>query len=441
MSIYSYFKQWFKDFLEIFDKELGEIFHDSGAMLIFFFAGILYPLMYNGIYYHGLLDKTNIAVVDNADCPESREYIREIDATRECNVKTKCTDIEQAKKLMEKGKIHGIVYFPADYGERLNRKDQAFIYIYADMSSFLYYKDAMMSVNHVMISQLHDIQIERYREAGISGEAAQMNVKPLQYDEEYPYNKAFSYQIFICTAILLVIMQQTMFYGMALISGTQREEKRSYAKLISERKGAGAGRIILARGSVYGMIYLALTLYVLTIVPRIFGLPQMGGFGDLFGLSVIFVIDCVFFSMFWSSFITRRESIFMLFLFMSPICLFLTGFAWPWYSMPKFYQVFSYLLPTTFGVQTFMNISCAGADLVTCHDAIITLTIQSIAYCLLTCLTIYIEDWIIRHRAQLQEAKEKLAEKAGVDIEENLRIIGGEEAVERYRQEHQQQQK
>jgi predicted DsbA family dithiol-disulfide isomerase len=41
----------------------------------------------------------------------------------------------------------------------------------------------------------------------------------------------------------------------------------------------------------------------------------------------------------------------------------------------------------------------------------------------------------------LQEAKEKLAEKAGVDIEENLRIIGGEEAVERYRQEHQQQQK
>jgi ABC-2 type transport system permease protein len=76
-------------------------------------------------------------------------------------------NIEQAKKLMEKGKVHGIVYFPADYGERLNRKDQAFIYIYADMSSFLYYKDAMMGVNHVMISQLHDIQIERYREAGI----------------------------------------------------------------------------------------------------------------------------------------------------------------------------------------------------------------------------------------------------------------------------------
>jgi len=436
MDFHNYISHWCKDYLAIFGNELKEIFHDSGAMLIFFFAGILYPLMYNVIYYNGLLDKTAIAVVDNADCPESREYIREIDATRECNVKTKCVNIGEAKKLMEKGKVHGIVFFPADYGERLNHKESAYVYIYADMSSFLYYKDAMMSVNHVMLSQLHDIQIKRYNDAGIAGEPAEINARPLQYDEEYPYNRAFSYQIFICTAILLVIMQQTMFYGMALISGTQREEKRSYARLLSKRHGLGAGRIILARGSVYGLIYLALTVYVLTIVPQIFGLPHLGRFGDLLGLAIVFVIDCVFFSLFWSSVITRRESIFLLFLFMSPICMFLTGFAWPWYSMPKFYQVFSYILPSTFGVQTFMNLNCAGADLVTCHDYIMILTIQSIAYSCLTCLAVHIENWVIRHKRQLRDAKEKIAAKNGVDIEENLRIIGGEEAVERYRSEN-----
>lgn len=172
----------------------------------------------------------------------------------------------------------------------------------------------------------------------------------------------------------------------------------------------------------------------MTIVPRLFGLPQIGQFSDLVGLAVVFVVACIFFSEFWSSIITRRETVFLLFLFVSPICLFLTGFSWPWYSMPRFCQVASYLFPTTFAVQTFMNINCAGADLVICHDAIRILTIQSICYFVLACISVWCEKWVIVHRQTLSEARARCLERRGLSPEDNVLIIGGEEALEQYRE-------
>lgn len=429
----SYVSTWFRHYWIILTREMHDIVTDSGAMLIFIVAGLIYPLMYCGIYSIGLLDKAPMAIVDESDSPESREFIRELDATRECKIQAKCLTVDEARKLMEKGKVHGIIYFPRDFGHRMVRGEKSYIYIYADMSSFLYYKDAMMGVNMVMLDQVRNIQIERYEAKGVVGEDALQQVRPILYEENFPFNRAFSYQIFICTAILLVIMQQSMFYGLSLIAGTQREEHRSYARLVSNRYGLGVGRILLGKGTAYGLIYLGLTIYAMTIVPAIFNLPQFARFRDLLLLAVLFVIACVFFCEFWSTFVTRRETVFILFLFISPICLFLTGFSWPWYNMPGFYKVASYVFPTTFGVQTFMNLNCAGATLETCADSYRILVVQAIVYCLLATVATYWENWVIRHKQELIEAREARMRRSGIDPEENVRIIGGDEAVEEYR--------
>lgn len=68
----SYIKQWLEDFWGIFTHELKLIFSDSGVMVIFFLAGLAYPILYNFMYLNGVLSETPIAVVDNADCSASR---------------------------------------------------------------------------------------------------------------------------------------------------------------------------------------------------------------------------------------------------------------------------------------------------------------------------------------------------------------------------------
>ena len=140
-----------RDALDIFILELRNILHDGGVMIIFIAAGFLYPILYNYVYKNGILEDSPVAVVDNADCSDSRRMIREMDATREIDIAYECVSMEEAKELLRTRKVNGIIYFPGDFGQRLAYRETATFSIYADMSSFLYYKNVLMGSNFVML--------------------------------------------------------------------------------------------------------------------------------------------------------------------------------------------------------------------------------------------------------------------------------------------------
>jgi len=426
----SYARQWWRDFAVLCTDELKAIFSDGGVLLIFFVAGLLYPLLYNLVYLNGIVEKTPIAVVDESASAESRRYIRELDATREVTVAYKCINMAEAEKLMQERKVKGIVLFPREYAEKLARMETATISIYCDMSTFLYYKNLMMAANHVMLSEHVNIQLERYAQAGFTGIESEQLVQPVPYEENNPYNQAFSYSIFLMSVILLVIIQQTMFYGMSLLTGTMREEQRSFARRVpNDGTRRGLLRIVLGRGAAYWLIYMGIGCYIVYIVPAIFGIPQRGEFWNIMVLLLFFVTDCVFFSMTWSTLVTRRETVFVLFLFISPICVFLTGTSWPVTAIPGFWKVFSYIFPSTFGVKAFVNLSTAGGNFETAVEPMIAITIQTIIYLVLAVVDVYAENWGINHKDAIDEKKKELLARTGFNNEKDLYIIGGEEAV------------
>ena len=409
----SFVKTWLHNFLDIMLHELRGIFKDVGVLIIFFVGGLGYPIVYSLVYHNGILEDTPIAVVDDSADPYSRRYIRELDATREVSVAYSCVNMEEARSLLQKRKVNGIVYFPRDFGEKIVRGETAKLSIYADMSSFLYYKNLLMGANFVMLDEIKNIQIERFSAAGYSGQTLSQLVEPMKYEDNNPYNRAFSYGIFFLSAALLLVIQQTMFYGMSLRAGTMREESHSPALLPSVVEGSGVGRVVLGRGAAYWLLYMGIGMYNAYIIPAAFGLPQRGDFRDIFILLLFFITDCVLFCSTWSSLITRRETVFVLFLFMSPIALFLTGFSWPTSAFPAFWKYFSYIFPSTFGCQAFINLNTAGGDLSTVRDLIAALAVQTIVYYVLTSVAIYVENWIIRHKELLQQKRTLVEERIG----------------------------
>jgi len=409
----SFVKTWLHNFLDIMLHELRGIFKDVGVLIIFFVGGLGYPIVYSLVYHNGILEDTPIAVVDDSADPYSRRYIRELDATREVSVAYSCVNMEEARSLLQKRKVNGIVYFPRDFGEKVVRGETAKLSIYADMSSFLYYKNLLMGANFVMLDEIKNIQIERFSAAGYSGQTLSQLVEPMKYEDNNPYNRAFSYGIFFLSAALLLVIQQTMFYGMSLRAGTMREESHSPALLPSVVEGSGVGRVVLGRGAAYWLLYMGIGMYIAYIIPAAFGLPQRGDFWDIFILLLFFITDCVLFCSTWSSLITRRETVFVLFLFMSPIALFLTGFSWPTSAFPAFWKYFSYIFPSTFGCQAFINLNTAGGDLSTVRDLIAALAVQTIVYYVLSSVAIYVENWIIRHKELLQQKRTLVEERIG----------------------------
>ena len=386
----NYLKKWLRDALGIFNMELGNILHDGGVMIIFIAAGFFYPILYNFVYKNGILEDSPIAVVDNAACSDSRRMIREMDATREIDVAYECVSMEEARELFRRRKVNGIIYFPSDFGDALSRKETATFSIYADMSSFLYYKNLLMGSEFVMLHEINNIKIERY-----SIENA------VSYEDVNPYNRAFSYSIFLISAILMLIVQQVMFYGMSMVVGTMREENRSFASLPDSYSGHGVGRVVIGRGAVYWLIFMIIGIYVTCIVPAMFRFPQRGNYGELLILLSLFVTVCVLFCMCWSTLVARRESAFLLFLFMSPVCVFLTGFSWPTTAFPAFWRWFSYLFPSTFGCQAFINLNTAGANLEIIAPQLQALCVQGIVYFVIACVAVYAENFAIKHKIDI----------------------------------------
>lgn len=405
-----YLREWFKDTLNIFNSELKTIITDEGVMVIVIVAGLLYPILYNMIYQKGILEETPVAVVDRADCSESREYIKEVDACREVRIAYRCTDMEEAKKLFQERKVNGIIYFPEDFGVRLANLQTSVLSVYTDLSSFLYYKNLLLAADFVMLHNIGKIQIERYSQLGMTEQEAMQLVKPVVYEENNPYNATFSYSIFLISAILLLIVQQVMLYSMSICVGTMREENRSFCSLVDTYGGKGVGRVILGRGLVYWCIFMIIGTYIATIVPAIFDFPQRGRFWNILLLLEFFVTDCVFFSMVWSSLITKRESVFLLMLFISPICLFLTGFSWPTTSFPVFWKYFSYIFPSTFACRGFINLNTAGGDLGTIYFQMRGIAFQTIGYFILSIVLLYYEHYRLQHKSKLAVAREKITD-------------------------------
>ncbi|MBO5581289.1 MAG: ABC transporter permease [Bacteroidales bacterium] len=399
----SYVKNWLRDALGIFNLELRNILHDGGVMIIFVVAGFLYPILYNFVYKNGILEDTPIAVVDDAACSDTRRMIREMDATREIDIAYRCTDMNEAKTLLQQRKVNGIVYFPSDFGDRLAAKETATFSIYADMSSFLYYKNLLMGSEFVMLHEINSIKIERLSLDGLTDQEADATVNTVRYEDINPYNRAFSYSIFLISAILMLIIQQVMFYGMGMSVGTMREENRSFASLPDTYSGRGVGRVVLGRGGVYWLLFMVIGIYVCCLVPAMFGFPQRGSFWDILLLLALFVTVCVFFSMTWTTLVTRRESAFLLFLFMSPVLVFLTGFSWPTTAFPAFWKYFSWLFPSTFGCQAFINMNTAGAPLTVVAPQLRALCIQGAAYFLLACVAVYVENFALKQGPKIKE--------------------------------------
>ena len=378
--------QWFRDAFSVFREELKRILCDGGVMIIFCAAGFGYPLLYNCIYHNGILEDTPIAVVDLSHSAESRRYIRKVDATRELRVVQKCTDMAQAEELMRQRKVNGVIFFPEDFGSCIVEGKTATLSIYADMSSFLYYKNLMLGANFVMLDEMQQIKIERYSQGGMTDQEISQLIEAIPYDENNPYNRTFSYTIFFLSAALMLIIQQVMFYGMILRTGTSREEGNYYF-----RNRRGTGRIVLGRGLVYWLLFMVIGVYIAYLVPALFGFPQRGEFFSILALLALYVLSCVFFATFWSSFFHRRETVLVTLLFISPIAMFLTGFSWPVTAFPKFWRLFSYIFPSSFACPAFMDLNTAGCSLDQVGGLMRALAVQAAAYFSLDLIAGWIE--------------------------------------------------
>lgn len=374
----------------VFPHELKRIFTDPGVVVIFIVATLAYPLLYKAIYWNEQITNVPVAVVDLSQSAESRTFLHHWNASPDIRLTHTCNSIAEAEQLLREQKVHGIVYFPRDFASQLaDPLGQAHISLYCDMSSFLYMKAIYLSCNQVMLESMRNIQIDRYESMGYGREFSWALVQDAPYTETALYNPTGGYGSFLIPAVLVLILHQTLLFGICMLAGTARDDDEVLYRVLGKGRVAGVLRLILGRAAAYFTIYYALAAILLGLLPRLFDIPHIGDIGDILRFIVPYILACIFFSMTVSVFIRNRESGLVLLISTSLIFLFMAGISWPKEMMPAAWRYLSYFIPYTWGAHGFIHINSMGATLWSTRNEYISLWILSGGYFLATCVITY----------------------------------------------------
>ena len=388
------------DVWNIFVGELRRVFKDPGVMILFFLAGLAYPFIYNLMYYKNVIQEVPVAVVDMCGSQQSRDFIRKWDATPEVQVVYACTTMEEAEHLLRAQKVHGILYIPVDYSAALaSGLDAAKISLYADMSSFLYMKNVYLSANMVAVNEMNRIQVERYEAMNMGEQMSWALVQGVQYDDVSIFNPTAGYGSFLVPAVLVLILHQTLLFGICMLCGTAREENSEVFLLPGKKRRYSVLRIITGRSAAYFVIYMAIGAFDLLVVPRIFHLPHLANPWDIVRMLAPFLLGTIYLAMAIGSFLKEREMGMVTLLFTSLILIFLSGVSWPFEAMPRFWQIVAKCLPSTWGVNTYVRLNTMGANISTLIDDYNKMWLIAGAYFLI-CVLIY----LVRSRLHERQA-------------------------------------
>lgn len=376
--------QGIHDLFYIWKQEFRTTFRDQGVLIFFILVPLVYPLIYAFIYTNETIREVPTAVVDNSRSSLSREYLRKVDASPETSIVAYCADMEEAKLMLKDRKAYGIIYIPAHFSDDIAQGKQTQVSIFCDMSGLLYYKALLTANTNVSLEMNTDIKMERA--GNTTARQDEITAYPIEYEDVAIFNPTNGFAAFLIPAVLMLIIQQTLLLGIGLSAGTAREQNRFKDLVPINRHYNGTLRIVMGKGLSYFMVYSLVAVYILCVVPRLFSLNQIAIPGVLTLFTLPYLAACIFFSMTASIAIRNRETCMLLFVFTSVPLLFLSGISWPGAAMPAFWRYFSYIFPSTFGINGYVRINSMGATLNEVSFEYQALWLQTGIYFLTTCL-------------------------------------------------------
>lgn len=367
-----------------FRNTLRDIFNDGGLLIFIFLVPFVYPLIYAFIYTGEAVREVPIAVVDAAQSPASRDYLRRLEATPDVAIFSHDASLAEAEARIEHQEAHGILYLPEDFEQRIARGEQAVVRVYCDMAGMLYYKALLSAATNVALDMGRAIKVERAHLSTARQE--EVAAQPLEYEEVALFNPQSGFASFLLPAVLLLIIQQTLALSAGLEAGTRLERQLRTHKLrtvgldkealfaqteasstslrpVNYHVSRRAWRALTGRTAAFFLIYIPVVVYLLGVVPRLFSLPQLGAAFDLLLFATPYLLACVLLAISVAALVRSRESIILLVVFSSVPLMFLSGVSWPMSAFSWFWKMVASFFPSTHGIMGYVRLNSMGASL------------------------------------------------------------------------------
>jgi ABC-2 type transport system permease protein len=348
-----------KNIYAVVKREIRSIAHDVNLISVLLLAPLFYSFFYGSIYYNKIETDVPIAVVDMDHSDLSQKLIRMLDASQLIKVYDTVQDLPQAKNEVDEGSAQGVVFIPKNFESGLKSGKGTDLKIYLNTTRFLISNDLNKAINEVIATMGMGVRLKYFQAQGYSFEQSKEMIEPVHLDMRPMFNFTESYGDFLIVAILVLIIHQTLMFGLSESVAKERELNTLHE--LFEESNNSVAAAIMGKGLFYVVLYSAYSFFFFTINFGVFKIRMDGNGFALALITLLMLVSITFISIFISSYFKRK--IFALqFLTLTSYPLFLiSGYSWPSSSMPVFLQLISYLIPLTPFFNAYQRITQMGA--------------------------------------------------------------------------------
>ena len=358
-----------QDIAYVMRRQFRLVFRDEGALLIIIGAVFIYSTLYGAGYGKEVAEQIPIAIIDHSQTAESRALISNCAATPALCPQYYACDTKETERLFFDRAIHGALYIPADYAERIQRAEQASVAIYCDASYFLLYRQTFAGFVEAIRATSNDIASRRDFDK---------HVPQIKYSSHNLFNPYLGYGTFVMPAILLLILQQTALIGIGLIAGTRREQCVGLSTQALRPLSPLA--TLLGEYLAYILIYAATAAAIFSPFYALMGYPIKGDAVACTTILTLYLSAIILLAIAISRFFARREDPFIWLLWISIPSLLVSGASLPMEAFPEPIHLVGQLLPSSSAIKAWTRVQSMGASLSDILPEIERLIILIIAY-------------------------------------------------------------
>lgn len=386
-------KRFFISIYNVFLREFKLISKDGGIILFLLFLPLAYPIIYSLIYNPELVRDVKMVVVDHDRSAESRDLVRNLDATQEIRMIGYAADLNEARRAMNEHKCYGILEIPDGFGRKCGNSEQANAVIYSDMSLLLRYRGFLVASTNVASAMGAEIMSQDIDRTIPLAETI-ANGDPMPVVNISMGNIESGFDSFIMPGIVILILQQSIVLAIGMAGGARRENP-TLIGYDSYNEAPSVVASLIGKVLTYLIIMILPMVFLIHYVPMIFAFPMAGKVGEILLFIVPMLLSSILLGFCFQGVVEERESVFVLWVVTSVVFLFLSGLTWPRYAMSPFWKFLSDLVPATWGVEGFIRMNTNGASLAQVRPDYEMLWILTAVYAVLAWA---IQKWVVRRQ-------------------------------------------
>ena len=329
-SFFFYYKQTFKNIVK------------NNSVFTTLIASILmYSFFYPTAYKAQVAENIPIVIVDEEQSVLSSKIISQTASSPHIQIQAVTGNFLEAEQMVKNQKAEAILLLPENLSQSLRRGEMGGIGLYLSTAYFLQTKEAATGLATSIEYTLKE-HLEKF------GEASQFEIELPIHDIPL-FNTLSGYGSYIFPAVASLIIHQTILLGLAMLIASYREQGWS-AEPVEFWAIFATILTISGLGSLY--------LYGFTF--WLYEYPHGGNFWGMLFAVPIYVSCVIGLGMLLGSLVDMPERVGHLVVVTSVPLFLLTGAAWPHAAMPEWMQWFAWALPSTHGVQMFVQLNQMG---------------------------------------------------------------------------------